>query len=68
MNTLTPEPPPETGFSEWPLSRLTEYRRHLEGILLVSAGQADRPQIREEYDAIRAEIARRTPTPEPEEG
>jgi hypothetical protein len=50
----------ETGFGEWPLARLAEYRKHLESILLMSAGQADRAQIREEYDAIQAEIAKRT--------
>jgi hypothetical protein len=50
----------ETGFSEWTLTRLTGYRQHLEQILLVSAGQSDRAQIREEYDAVRAEIAKRS--------
>jgi hypothetical protein len=44
----------ETGFSDWPLDRLTAQRDHLQSILLVSAGQSDRPQIREEYDALPA--------------
>jgi hypothetical protein len=50
----------ETGFGGWDLDRLTAQRDHLQSILLVSAGQADRPQIREEYDAVCAEIAKRS--------
>lgn len=51
--------PEETGFGGWDLDRLTAQRDHLQSILLVSAGQSDRPQIREEYDAVCAEIAKR---------
>lgn len=50
----------ETGFANWTLDRLTAQRDHLRSILLVSVGQSDRPQIREEYDAVCAEIAKRT--------
>jgi hypothetical protein len=49
----------ETGFGDWGLARLITQRDHLQSVLTVSAGQADRPQIREEYDAVCAEIARR---------
>jgi hypothetical protein len=51
--------PESPGFSGWTLDRLTAQRDHLESLLLVSVGQADRPQIREEYDALCAEITRR---------
>lgn len=50
----------ETGFSDWDLDRLTAQRDHLQSILLVSVGQSDRAQIREEYDAVCAEIAKRS--------
>ena len=50
----------ETGFASWDLDRLTAQRDHMQAILLVSAGQSDRPQIREEYDALCAEIAKRS--------
>lgn len=50
----------ETGFSDWSLDRLTTQRDHLQSILLVSSGQSDRAQIREEYDAVCAEIAKRS--------
>jgi hypothetical protein len=50
----------ETGFGDWDLDRLIAQRDHLQSVLLVSAGQRDRPQIREEHDAMCAEIARRT--------
>ena len=53
----------ETGFASWDLDRLLAQRKHLQSILLVSAGQADRPQIREEYDAMGAEITRRLTCP-----
>ena len=46
-------------FSGWALDRLITQRDHLQSILLVSAGQSDRPQIREEYDAVCAEITKR---------
>jgi hypothetical protein len=49
----------ETGFGDWDLSRLTALRDHLQSILLVSAGQPGRPQVREEYGAVCAEIAER---------
>jgi hypothetical protein len=49
----------ETGFGDWSLDRLIAQRDHLQSILLVSVGQSDRPQIREEYDAVCAEIAKR---------
>lgn len=50
----------DTGFASWDLDRLNAQRDHMQSILLVSAGQSDRPQIREEYDALCAEIAKRT--------
>ena len=50
----------ETGFGGWSLDRLTAQRDHLQSILLVSVGQSDRPQIREEYDAVCAEITKRS--------
>ena len=48
-------------FSDWTTGRLLSQRRHLEGILAVSAGQNDpqRPQLRAEHKAICAEIAQR---------
>jgi hypothetical protein len=50
----------ETGFGDWDLARLTAQRDHLQSILLVSAGQSDSSRIREEYDAVCAEIAKRS--------
>jgi hypothetical protein len=55
----------ETGFARWSLDRLTAQRDHLQAILLVSVGQSDRAQIREEYDAVCAEIAKRTEEGQP---
>ena len=47
-------------FTTWTLDRLTAHKRHLEGILNVSAGQGDpdRPQLRAEHEAVCAAIAR----------
>jgi hypothetical protein len=50
---------PETGFGGWTLTRLLAQKRHLESILAVSAGQDDHALLREECDAMRAEIVRR---------
>ena len=63
---MTPDLP---DFSDWTTDRLLSQRRHLEAILAVSAGQRDpqRPQLRAEYKAICAEIARRTPRTSPTE-
>lgn len=49
-------------FTTWTLDRLTAHKRHLEGILVVSAGQRDplRPQLRAEYKAVCAAIDSRS--------
>lgn len=48
-------------FATWTLARLREYRRHLESILLLSAGQNDpeRPHLKAEHKAAGEEITRR---------
>ena len=53
------------GFSTWGMKRLAVQREHLEALLAVSAGQDDpvRPQLRAEYKAVCAEMARRAAAP-----
>lgn len=50
-------------YTDWTTERLTEQRKHLKNLLMVSAGQRDpiRPKLRDEYQAIGAELARRGP-------
>jgi hypothetical protein len=52
-------------FSGWTLDHLIVQRKHLASILAVSAGQGDpeRPQLRAEHEAIRAELTRRSTCP-----
>jgi hypothetical protein len=49
------------GFAGWTRDRLAAYGKHLEALLIVSAGQGDpdRAEIRAEHAAVHAEIKRK---------